>query len=171
MMNYRFMNYALEHTEGNEFRVLYFIANTLNMKEVNRCKIYNEVIADYLNMNKRSVMRMTKNLEEKGLLKKDLVYDNGKSKVFYSLNYAVLNDKVGTDDALILDKTDTDNALILDKSVTLNKNIKEQTKTNNINTYIHNSINTEEHINIGTEYNTCIGTEHKKEKYSIEYPF
>ena len=178
-MNYRFMNYALGHTEGNEFRVLYFIANTLNMKEVNRCKIYNEVIADYLNMDKRSVMRMTKKLEEKSLLKKDLVFENGKSKVFYSLNYAVLDDKDGTenapnmckdgtDNASILDRTVTENASILDRTVTLNKNIKEQTKTNNINTEKHN---TETHINIGTEYNTCIGTEDKKGKYSIEYPF
>lgn len=199
-MNYKFMNYALEHTEGNEFRVLYFIANTLSMKEANRCKIYNEVIADYLNMDKRSVMRMTKKLEEKSLLKKDLVFENGKSKVFYSLNYAVLNDKDGTENAPNMCKDGTDNASILDRTVTLNKNEKEITKTNNdktnekelicygtkqdldpiihnnINSYIHNNINTEEHntethINIGTEYNTCIGTEHKKEKCSIEYPF
>lgn len=145
MKNYEFMNYAVAHTDGNEFRVLYFIANTLRMKNANRCRIYNEVISDYLNMDKRTVMRMTKKLEEKGLIKKDLIYDeNGKSKVLYSLNYDVLSDKVGTDDALILDKTVTDNALILDRTVTLNSNIYKNKKkiynniNNNIKEVIHN---------------------------------
>lgn len=147
MMNYRFMNYALEHTEGNEFRVLYFIANTLNMKEVNRCKIYNDVIADFLNMDSRTVKRMTKKLEEKGLLKKDLVYEGGKSKVFYSLNHDILSDKVGTDNALILDRTVTDNTSILDRTVPLNNNIKE-TKRNVYVTYndIKEPINIKEPI-------------------------
>ena len=169
-MNYKFMNYALEHTEGNEFRVLYFIANTLNMKKVNRCKIYNEAIADYLNMDKRSVMRMTKKLEDKNLLKKDLVSEHGKSKVYYSLNYDVLNCKDGTKNAPNLCKDGTDNASILDKSVTLNNNEKEITKTNNdkmnekelihygtkqdLDPIIHNNINAYMHNDITTEHGT-----------------
>jgi len=139
MMNYNFMNYALMHTDGNEFRVLYFIANTLNMKKAKRCKVYNDVIADYLNMDARTVRRMTKKLEDKNLLKKDLVYEGGKSKVLYSLNYDILNDKDGTESASILDNFDTDNASILDRTVLLNNNTKEQktihntyTSTNNI---------------------------------------
>lgn len=134
MNDLQFMNHAVAHTEGNEFRVLYFIYNTLRMKKAKRCRIYNDVIADYLNMDNRTVKRMTKKLEEKGLLKKDLVFEGGKSKVFYSLNHDVLSDKVGTDDALILDRTVTDNASILDRTVPLNNN-KKETKRNVYVTY------------------------------------
>ncbi len=119
-MNYKFMNYALEHTEGNEFRMLYFIANTLNMKKASRCKIYSEVISDVLGVGTKTVTRITNALVEKGLLKKDLVSEHGKSKVYYSLNYAVLKD---TDVQISTSNLDTD--------VRLNKNEKKLKKTNN----------------------------------------
>lgn len=116
MNDFQFTNYALSVTEGNEFRVLYFIINTLRMKKASRCRIYSEVMSDYLNISKKTVTRITNSLEEKGLLKKELVWENKKSKVYYSLNYDVLRDnndqkkasKVDTGVQISTTKVDTD---------------------------------------------------------------
>ena len=86
MINLKFLNYAVEIAEGNEFRLLYLIANTMSLRKEGRTKIYRDMLADKLGLSKRQISRLTDALEEKGLLRKDLIYENGKSVCFYSLN-------------------------------------------------------------------------------------
>lgn len=86
MINLKFLNYAVEIAEGNEFRLLYLIANTMSLRNEGRTKIYRDMLADKLGLSKRQISRLTDSLEEKGLLRKDLIYENGKSVCFYSLN-------------------------------------------------------------------------------------
>lgn len=120
MINLGFMNYAVELTDGNEFRLLYVIANTISLKKEGHTKIYRDMLADRLNLSTKQITRLTNSLVEKGLLKKDKVSENGKTVCYYSLNL----DKIGK-------KTSSK----VDKNVPLNKKEKEvikEIKKNNI---------------------------------------
>lgn len=107
MLNLKFMNEALKITNGNEFRLLYVIANNPQLKEHGRTKIYRDMMADMLNLSTKQITRLTDSLVEKGLLRKDLVSENGKTVCFYALN--------------------------LDKNVPLNKSKKELKKEKRVN--------------------------------------
>ena len=124
MINLKFINKAVELTEGNEFRLLYVIANTISLKKEGHTKIYRELLADKLNLSTKQITRLTNSLVEKGLLKKDLVSENGKSVCFYSLNLDK-KDQLSTSN---LDKNVSNNGLNLDKNVPLNKSKKELIK-------------------------------------------
>lgn len=124
MINLRFLNKALACTDGNEFKVLYIIANTIALNRNNRVKIYRELIADKLNISTKTVTRLTNSLVEKELIKKDLVYENGKSKDFYSLNLDKFGLESGTKQADIVPI----NASKLDTDVPLNKRNKKNKK-------------------------------------------
>ena len=60
MINLKFMNYAVEIAEGNEFRLLYIIANTISLKREGRTKIYREMLADKLGLSTKQITRLTK---------------------------------------------------------------------------------------------------------------
>lgn len=115
MINLKFMNDAVEIADGNEFRLLYVIANTMSLKKENRTKIYRDMLADKLGLSTKQISRLTNALVDKGLLKKDLVSENGKTVCFYSLN---------------LDKNDQKSTSKVDKNVPLNKKEKEVIKIN-----------------------------------------
>lgn len=106
MINLGFMNKAVELTDGNEFRLLYVIANTISLKKEGHTKIYRDMLADKLNLSPKQITRLTNALVEKGLLKKDLVSENDKTVCYYSLN---------------LDKNGLKSASKVDKNVPLNK--------------------------------------------------
>lgn len=106
MINLGFMNKAVEMTDGNEFRLLYVIANTMSLKKEGHTKIYRDMLADKLNLSTKQITRLTNSLVEKGLLKKDLVSENGKTVCYYSLN---------------LDKSGLKSTSKVDKNVPLNK--------------------------------------------------
>ena len=110
MINLGFMNKAVELTDGNEFRLLYVIANTISLKKEGHTKIYRDMLADKLNLSPKQITRLTNSLVEKGLLKKDLVSENGKTVCYYSLN---------------LDKKDLKSTSKVDKNVPLNKSEKD----------------------------------------------
>lgn len=110
MINLGFMNKAVELTDGNEFRLLYVIANTMSLKKEGHTKIYRDMLADKLNLSSKQITRLTNSLVEKGLLKKDLVSENGKTVCYYSLN---------------LDKKDLKSTSKVDKNVPLNKSEKD----------------------------------------------
>ena len=118
MINLKFMNKAVELTDGNEFRLLYVIANTISLKKEGHTKIYRELLADKLNLSTKQISRLTNSLVEKGLIKKDLVSENDKTVCFYSLN---------------LDKKDQLSTSNLDKNVPLNKSKKELLKEIKVN--------------------------------------
>lgn len=134
MINLSFMNKAVELTDGNEFRLLYVIANTISLKKEGHTKIYREMLADKLNLSTKQISRLTNSLVEKGLLKKDLVSENGKTVCYYSLN---------------LDKSEKKSTTKLDKNVPLNKREKEVIKEKRVN-----KIEKEEKTEIEREFET-----------------
>ena len=134
MINLSFMNKAVELTDGNEFRLLYVIANTISLKKEGHTKIYRDMLADKLNLSTKQISRLTNSLVEKGLLKKDLVSENGKTVCYYSLN---------------LDKSENKSTTKLDKNVHLNKREKEVIKEKRVN-----KIEKEEKTEIEREFET-----------------
>ena len=134
MINLSFMNKAVELTDGNEFRLLYVIANTISLKKEGHTKIYRDMLADKLNLSTKQISRLTNSLVEKGLLKKDLVSENGKTVCYYSLN---------------LDKSENKSTTKLDKNVPLNKREKEVIKEKRVN-----KIEKEEKTEIEREFET-----------------
>ena len=134
MINLSFMNKAVELTDGNEFRLLYVIANTISLKKEGHTKIYRDMLADKLNLSTKQISRLTNSLVEKGLLKKDLVSENGKTGCYYSLN---------------LDKSEKKSTTKLDKNVPLNKREKEVIKEKRVN-----KIEKEEKTEIEREFET-----------------
>lgn len=129
MINLKFMTDAVERTNGNEFRLLYVIANTISLKEEGRTKIYRDMLADKLNLTTKQISRLTNSLVEKELLKKDLVTEGGKTVCYYSLNTGDKNvpraeQERGTKMSSG-DKNVPRNDSKVDKNVPLNKNYKE----------------------------------------------
>lgn len=121
MIDLKFLNEAVMATDGNEFRVLYLIANTLGMKG-GRSVIYREVIADKLGIDVKTVTRLTDKLVKKNLLKKDVVSDGKKKKNYYSLNKdRFVQEKTQNEDEFV-----PQNTLIWDGNVPFNKYIKEK---------------------------------------------
>ena len=129
MINLKFMTDAVERTNGNEFRLLYVIANTISLKEEGRTKIYRDMLADKLNLTTKQISRLTNSLVEKELLKKDLVTEGGKTVCYYSLNTGDKNvPRVEQERGTKMssgDKNVPRNDSKVDKNVPLNKNYKE----------------------------------------------
>lgn len=125
MINFRFLNHAVGITDGNEFRVLYLIANTLGLNKTKRCRVYRDLISDKLNISPKTVSRLTNSLVGKGLLKKDIVFEDGKSKDYYSLNL----DEFGTENVSNVDTGVLISASNWDRNVPLN-NINKSKKIN-----------------------------------------
>jgi len=113
MINLKFLNKAVELTDANEFRVLYVIANTLSLKKEGHTLIFRDMLAYKLNLSTKQITRLTNSLVEKGILKKDLVYNDGKSVCYYSLNLDIIDHKSTSE---------------VDKNVPLNKSEKDEIK-------------------------------------------
>ena len=139
MINLSFMNKAVEIADGNEFRLLYVIANTMSLKKEGRTKIYRDMLADKLGLSTKQISRLTNALVDKGLLKKDLVSENDKSVCYYSLN---------------LSKNDSKTASKVDKNVPLNKSEKEIIKGIKCN-----NIEKNEKLDIRREFEVACGVE------------
>lgn len=156
MINLKFMNEAVEIAEGNEFRLLYVIANTISLKKEGHTKIYREMLADKLGLSTKQITRLTNSLVEKGLLKKDLVSERDKTVCYYSLN---------------LDKNDSKSTPKLDKNVPLNKSEKDILKEKRNNKSEKEKI-IEEEIEKKKEFKTVCGIEddvvNKPKVFSVE---
>lgn len=145
MINIKFLTKAIEIASGDKFRVLYLIANTISFKKENRTKIYREMIADKLNISVKTVTRLTNELVEMGLLKKDIVSNGTKSVCYYSLNLTKFVQESDTLDSQI---------------VPLNKNEKKEkkqiivNKSNNSKYKVNNDVifNNEIENNTGINY-------------------
>lgn len=151
MINLKFMNEAVEIAEGNEFRLLYVIANTISLKKEGHTKIYREMLADKLGLSTKQITRLTNSLVEKGLLKKDLVSENGKTVCYYALN---------------LDKSVTKTTSKLDKNVPLNKSKKELLKEKRNNK--SNKSEKEEKNEIKREFKTECNEDLKNIEHSTD---
>lgn len=95
MKNFKLINKAGCLTTGDEFKVLYFICNTLNMQKTTEIELDRVILAKLCGwwkedrpkyaMNK--VSAITSSLVEKGLLKKRLTFNKTslERKAFYSI--------------------------------------------------------------------------------------
>lgn len=137
MINLKFLNKAVELTEGNEFRVLYTIANTISLKKEGRTRIYREMLSDKLGLSTKQISRLTNSLEEKGLLRKDLISNGDKTVCFYSLNLDIIDQKTTLNE---------------DKNVPLNKREKDLIKEKRINK--RNKMEKEEKTDVKTKFKT-----------------
>lgn len=89
------MNEALDKVSSDEFKVLYFMANSPKMKKEGRTKLYRDEIADRLGWlnedrpeySRKKVTNATNALVEKGFLVKDVIYnkETQKRETFYTL--------------------------------------------------------------------------------------
>ena len=171
MINIKFLTKAIEIASGDKFRVLYLIANTISFKKENRTKIYREMIADKLNISVKTVTRLTNELVEMGLLKKDIVSNGTKSVCYYSLNLTKFDQESDTLDAKFVQESST----LDSKIVPLNKNEKKGkkqiivNKRNNSKYPVNNDVifNNEIENNTGINYKVIekeINNDKDKEK-------
>jgi len=137
MINLKFLNKAVELTDGNEFRVLYTIANTISLKKEGRTRIYREMLSDMLGLSTKQITRLTNSLEDKGLLRKDLISNGDKTVCYYSLNLD------------IIDQKSTSNR---DKNVPLNNSKKELIKEKRVNN--RNKSEKEEKVDVKMKFKT-----------------
>lgn len=136
MLNLKFLNEAVKITNGNEFRLLYVIANLLSTKP--KVQIYREMLAEKLDLGVKQVSRLTDSLVEKGLLKKDVVHIKvTKSVCFYSLNVDK-NVQIVDKNVQIVDKNVQITPSKMDKNVQLTaENVDKNVPLNN--KYINNN--------------------------------
>lgn len=100
----------LGQLNDEQFKVLFFIYNTLNLNSdnTNRVKIYRAVLADLTGKSVRTISRITDILDEKGLIVKDDVSDGSKLYNYYSLPVTkneekIDNEKQKTDEKMVTD--------------------------------------------------------------------
>ena len=116
----------LGQLNDEQFKVLFFIYNTINLNSDNtkRVKIYRAVLADLTGKSERTISRITDKLAEQGLIIKDCVSDGSKLYNYYSLPVTKTEEKVDnrkpkTEENLVTD--DTFNRTL--------KNLKEHKRT------------------------------------------
>ena len=126
MINLKFLNYALGRVSSDEFAALYALANAISLKKCNHVKLYREELADKLGWldterpqyGVKKVTNITNNLEKKGFLKKNIVFENPPKKAtYYSLNTQIL---------------DTNNDTLIQKNIH-SSNIEKELKRKNNN--------------------------------------
>ena len=75
----------VQNLEDEEFRVLYFINNTIAFKGGGKQKIYRELLADLCNKSVRTISRITKKLSEKGVILKEVRREGQNTYDYYSI--------------------------------------------------------------------------------------
>lgn len=137
MINFEFLNKSIEVTNGNEFKVLYVICNTLSLNNTNRVKIYRELFEDKCNLSSKQVTRITNDLHDKGIIIKDIVSDGSKKKNFYMLNNSFLErigDKTNKDTNVPFNNIKEDINVLFndDKEINNNKTNRERYEDTNV---------------------------------------
>ncbi len=117
----------LGHLNDEQFKVLFFIYNTINMNSGNEhsVKIYRAVLADLCRKSERTVSRITDKLAEQGLIVKDSVSDGTKLYNYYSIPKQKTTPNLVTDDRV--------KELKESKVIKENKEIKESKKEKEFN--------------------------------------
>ena len=108
----------LGHLNDEQFKVLFFIYNSINLNSdnTNRAKIYRAVLADLTGKSERTISRITDILARKGLIIKDCVSDGSKLYNYYSIPKQKIEGNLVTDDRVKVQK----------ELESTKKNIKEQ---------------------------------------------
>ena len=126
----------LGQLNDEQFKVLFFIYNTINLNSdnTNRVKIYRAVLADLTGKSERTISRITDKLAEQGLIIKDCVSDGSKLYNYYSLPVTKKEEKVDnrkpkTEENLVTDDTFNRTLKNLKEHKSTEKDLKELEST------------------------------------------
>lgn len=126
----------LGQLNDEQFKVLFFIYNTINLNSdnTNRVKIYRAVLADLTGKSERTISRITDKLAEQGLIIKDCVSDGSKLYNYYSLPVTKTEEKVDnrkqkTEENLVTDDTFKRTLKNLKEHKSTEKDLKELEST------------------------------------------
>lgn len=119
--DFELMN-SLGHLKDEEFKVAYYILNTIGMSKDKHPKIYRAVLADMCGKSERTISRITDRLDELGVIKKDVVSDGNKKYNYYSNPRQKTEQNYVTDDTESTQKRVTDDTF--NKSNKMNKSDK-----------------------------------------------
>lgn len=126
----------LGQLNDEQFKVLFFIYNTINLNSdnTNRVKIYRAVLADLTGKSERTISRITDKLAEQGLIIKDCVSDGSKLYNYYSLPVTKKEEKLDnrkpkTEENLVTDDTFKRTLKNLKEHKSTEKNLKELEST------------------------------------------
>lgn len=128
---------SLGKLNDEQFKVMFFVLNTINLNGGGRTKIYRAVLADICGKSERTISRITDKLAEQGLIVKDSVSDGSKLYNYYSIPHQKTKQNLVTDDRVNTSNTiDTINtSKTIDTSDTSNKkDFKIECKTENLTT-------------------------------------
>ena len=95
--DFELMN-SLGHLKDEEFKVAYYILNTIGMSSDGHPKIYRETLADLCNKSERTISRITDKLDELGIITKDVVSNGRKKRDYYSITRQKTEQNCVTDD-------------------------------------------------------------------------
>lgn len=135
---------SLGKLNDEQFKVMFFILNTINLNGGNRTKIYRAVLADICGKSERTISRITDKLAEQGLIVKDSVSDGSKLYNYYALPMTKNKEKVDNE------KQKTESISVIDDRVNTSNTIKTINKNNTINN--NNTINTIKNNNIEKQF-------------------
>ena len=159
----RFLNLIsseMKNLTGDEFKLFYVIANTMNINKCNRIPIKRHIIAelcgwwneDYPTRSLKKVTRVADGVEEKGLIKRDKIFNkDGTSITFYTIPMLDFPQKVNEKNTLEEKKVNEKVNLVEEKC----------TKNGSLNN-IYNTNNTYKTYN---SYKTYKNDREKKEEY------
>ena len=105
--DFELMN-SLGHLKDEEFKVAYYILNTIGMSKDKHPKIYRAVLADMCDKSERTISRITDRLNELGVIKKDVVSDGKNKYNYYSNPRQKMEQNYATDDTESTQKRVTD---------------------------------------------------------------
>lgn len=100
--------------QDEEFKVAYYILNRLALEDTNRVKIYRAMLADLTGKSERTISRITDKLDEKGIIKKDIVSDSKNRYNYYSIHPNIEQQLAQNDDKLGHEKQETTPNLVTD---------------------------------------------------------
>lgn len=138
---------SLGKLNDEQFKVMFFILNTINLNGGNRTKIYRAVLADICGKSERTISRITDKLAEQGLIVKDSVSDGSKLYNYYALPMTKNKEKVDNE------KQKTESISVIDDRVNTSNTIKTINTSNTINNNIieNNNIKKEFKIECNNE--------------------
>lgn len=138
--NFEIMNGLGAILQDEEFKVAYYILNRLALENTKRVKIYRAMLADLTNKSERTISRITDKLDEKGIIKKDVVSDSKNRYNYYSIHPEIEQSMTKNNEKLGHTKQETTPNLVTDD--TFNK------KEKNNNIYKKENINKKENDKI-----------------------
>lgn len=153
----------LGQLNDEQFKVLFFIYNTINLNSdnTNRVKIYRAILADLTGKSERTISRITDKLAEQGLIIKDCVSDGSKLYNYYSLPVTKTEEKLDnrkpkTEEILVTDDTFKRTLKNLKEHKSTKKNLKELESTERIEKIKDDKI---EEVEIKKEFEVACGVQ------------